>query len=365
MIISNDSNNPFLNTEKLKIGMISDLHIKTNKTNDFFPFYFKVLDEFYAECEKRQVDIVMLLGDIYHVKDKVDTRVFHSVFKYFESKMAKIPHVVVVGNHDTVTGSTGEKIHFLVYFNKHAMVVDQYAYFDIKKIRLHFLSYLPDNLVKDTIGEIEFKNIRKVRDKKHILFTHLALQNFMFDNGHEDIFSDLTTEDLIDYGFNRIYSGHYHGHQDNGDAVYVSSPYSTHFNEYGDHGFVFLDIDGSSYSHEFVRCKSAPSFVKIELLENNIDEVLKIKNSFVRVIVDRSKFSGLEFEKIKEELTSNNFDVDFISKVEEEESIFTVSKWDMVEFSNIDVVIKKYLESSSGMPCTVEEALEFIGVKLV
>ena len=342
----------------MKIGIISDLHIKLFKNNTvLYPFLFKALDYFYSLCEERKIDKIFILGDMFHIKNIISSSLLSDVIDYFRNKMKNTEHIVLVGNHDRINNEDT----FLKVFDNDCVIVKNYYSFKNKNSRFHFLGYAEDSLIKDILKKTVYE-----KNTEHFLFGHLALKGFSYDNGHEDISSDLSSEDFKNI-FKRIYSGHYHSYQTKGCVTYVSSPFQSKHGETGPNGFIFLDEKKGFDRYEFINNKYAPEFKTFEFNKNNLKKIINTENSFIRIILKENLKTDLRlFSKFKEKVLNKNYDVKFIYEKEDGFSdlkninIPVIKGWDSFIHSGADEIIIDFINNCEFNENKKKELLEFI-----
>lgn len=266
-----------------RVGMISDLHYKiSRKNNKFIRHVTDAVNLFVRECRNRQVDLVVLLGDIFDLKFIIDTVAQDTAIRDLRTITDEFPTVMIVGNHETVYRANNE-INILRMFSSDALIAHDYQNLTFGNTTLHFLPYFQDDIVLNKVP-IMRRALNKQKNNKHYLFTHLGLRGFDFVEGHEDVWSELSVND-IDVGFERIFTGHLHHHQTIGKTTVVSSPIESHFNEGGDHGFVFLDVIKNSF--KFVRNFNSPRFYEFDLTRDNLEKIGKLDHkAYLRIKVN-------------------------------------------------------------------------------
>lgn len=329
----------------MQIGIFSDLHIRLYRNNEtMYPFMIKTFDHFYQLCKQRKVKKVLILGDMFHIKNLISSTLLSKSLQYFREKMKEFEHIIIVGNHDRIN----KESHFLKIFKNDCHVIEDYEYFDFDGNRFHFLPYFSD----DELFE-KFKSFKKIKGKNY-LFTHLSINGFSYDNGHEDIFSSLSVTDLDKLKFNHIFSGHFHSFQTQRNITYVSSPLQIKHGEEGPNGFVFFDSKNPE-KYEFIKNKYSPKFISIDFTKENIKEIKKIKNSFIRILLPNKKLKvdSRVLNNFKNSLLEKNYDVKFITKddssIESLSNVLipSVTGWDSFIHSDSNELIQEFLNNNN------------------
>jgi hypothetical protein len=193
--------------------------------------------------------------------------------------------------------------------------------------------------------------------KKNYLLTHVGLRNFSVENGHEDVWSELSAE-IFEDKFYRVFSGHYHSHQTRGSVTYISSPFESHFNDPGPHGFLFYDTTTDGI--EFVQNELSPRFISVELTKQNLDFLKTIENSFIKLTISKHIDSQMLL-KYKNRLLVKNFDVqfDFNMSSNSIKEIAIAKDWDDFVHESPEELLKSYV-NNNNFGFESKELLEYI-----
>lgn len=340
----------------MKFACISDLHFKLYRgNNSFVPFVEKAVENFIDICDKRGVDCVLVGGDIFHAKSYVQTFALNRALGSLRKLTQKYETHMILGNHDIYVNQDSEKINLLKVFESDCTVYDDYHYVDFNdELRIHFLPYFPDEIVKEKIKNMVFRH-----GKKNILFTHLAVRGFSMTEFHENITSELDADYFKQYKFDAIISGHFHDHQVKGNIAYISSPLESHFGDEGKKGYLFFDSADPLGTLEFIENKFSPKFITMELNKENSGKILSLKDSFVRIKVKKHIEYSL-LHKLKKQLESKNHFVTFDFEVNDSiQSISVVDGWSDFIYEDTVKLIEKYVESINT-PFDKKKLLNFV-----
>jgi DNA repair exonuclease SbcCD nuclease subunit len=338
-----------------KIAFISDLHLKTHKSSEaFLPHIARTIDLFIEETEKRKIKTVFILGDVFHVKHTISTYTQNVAIDSLNKIFKKFNTYMIPGNHDILSkGDTS--INSLKIFKDSCHLFEDYTQVQIEGDTFHFIPYFQDSILLNKI-----KNVQ-LNFGKNFLCSHIGFRGFILDNNHEDIYSEIEVGD-IDRGFDRIFSGHYHSFQTRGKVTYISSPYESHFNDEGHHGFVFYD---TSTDHiEFFENHLSPRFVSTELNAQNLDYINTIENSFIKLII-KKHIDNQVLLKFKEKLLKKNFDVLFNFDLATTSSKIAIAKsWEEFVNEGPEEILTSYVNDNSSLPneFNKKELLEYIGI---
>lgn len=325
----------------MKIGLLADAHFKLYKgNNNFIPFIVKALENFERLCEEKEVDAAIFLGDIFHAKSYVQTFALDKAINSIRRITEKWPTYMVVGNHDMYINTENEKINLLKVFESDAAVFNDYGKLNIEKenVCLHFLPYNTDDVIKQKV-----KTIQLEKQSKNILFTHLAIKGFNLTENHEDIYSELTSED-INIGFDLIVSGHFHHHQRKGKIVYVSSPIESHFGDEGKHGYVFLDTNDLE-KIDYIKNDYSPKFRTYELNKENLPFIVETKDCFLRIKINKQIDYNV-LTKLKKKLDAQNYFVSFDYNINSNiQKIGVIDGWDSYIYEDTDKIVNNYIDA--------------------
>lgn len=320
----------------MKIGLISDLHIKLHKKNNrFLPHITRSLDLFREQCEERKIESVFILGDVFHTKDMIGIETQHHALQSLTKIMKRFNTYLIPGNHDILTRNS-TTINSVSIFRDTCHFIDDLKRFTLNKRDYYFLPFFQDEIVKEKLKTI-------ILERESYLLTHLGLRGFNLDNGHEDVFSDLAAED-INIGFKRIFSGHYHGYQTINNITYISSPFESHFGDHGQHGWCFYDDDADQL--EFYENELSPRFVHAELNKKSMDDILSLKNCFIKLKIKKN-IEQIVLLKLRDKLLQNNFDVQFEWNIVNNIQKIAIAKdWENYISEDVEDIIKSYVKEN-------------------
>lgn len=219
---------------------------------------------------KHKINHIYFLGDMFQIKTKVDSMDFIFIRNIIRSWKNKFKLYFLIGNHDMpLPDSTDGSI--MHAFDEYGRVVKDYEYFDLSDdLRLHFMSY-----IKNDNGKLP--NF-KIGNGKNVLFMHQDVTGFRMNNFHvSGLGLDITKFKQMD----KVFSGHYHLHQQKLNVVFIGAPFQTNFGERDTNkGFIVLDTNTLNWTfHEF---RGAPRFKYVDYPQINR---VNVNNCFVKVII--------------------------------------------------------------------------------
>lgn len=234
-----------------KIAFCSDLHV--NKELLRLTECLNFLDYLGNYCKENDIHYLVIGGDLFHTSNNIRNQMFIPFFnKLFDLKNQGIEIIIFPGNHDvqnTDNDCLAETFKSFAHFIKKSETIN------IDGIDYDFLAYT--------------QNPADIPNKGQVLFTHLEVNNYMF-NPYQKC-EDKTFTDASFDQYELVVSGHLHKMQEGRNIVFPGSPYSTRKGEEGNHFFAV--IDGTNY--ELVDYNEAPDYMTVtieEALQNpNID----------------------------------------------------------------------------------------------
>ena len=269
-----------------------------------------ILDELErAAAELKRVDgnLIVMAGDLFHVRGSIDPEVFNPVHeKILRLCDSGFQFVAIPGNHDlkdrdtTELGNAFQSLGAIEGFH----VVTKPTSYLIGDIELmpwcKSIALIP---WCKSIEEVrtKAKEILSSRDPEDLdpsstdLIIHTGINGVL--KGLPD--HGLNPDEIASWGFRRVFSGHYHNHKSFCDGKVVSIGATTHqtWSDIGTKaGFLIVYDDHFEY-----RASQAASFVEVTA-ETDPDEIpLIVDGNYVRV--HSMKLSDAEINKRRGELT--------------------------------------------------------------
>jgi len=353
-----------------KIYLLSDLHFGVrsnsiewldNQLNYFYNFYIP-----YLEKTKENNSVLFILGDFFDNRQSLDINVINKSIELINDLAKILPVIFLVGNHDIYKKNDTDinslivfkQIHNVIIFEKPIIVTN-----DRNKILL-----LP------WVGNVKKEELYAKHNKADYIFAHTDLMGFKLDNGL-NINNGADLKNAAEA--KRVFSGHIHKRQENGDCVYLGSPYSTKRSDIGNKkGFYIFKPNQNTY--EFIPNNFSPIFQKVLLetlleltleqtsyiLENNYTDII-VPNKYINLFNLTNFVSILEGCKYKKlEATGENSKLeDNLDNLEETniKDIITLLEFniDNLELQsemkeNLKVLNRKYYEKAT-LSCVTED----------
>lgn len=211
--------------------VFSDLHLhkfpyaNTTKTgeNELLISGLDILDQVYAYAKKNGIKHIIFLGDLFHIRLKVDSEVYCSLVweKFCDlCREEDAPELIIVpGNHDQISKTGKHKLLPFASIPKISVINDFY-----KKDNLIFCPHQYN--IEDLYTFLEANS-----DENSIVFLHQLLINSPLMNNA--IFRKNEAVDISRFKYNTIFSGHNHRPFTNAELKVYNLGSPMHY-DYGD-----------------------------------------------------------------------------------------------------------------------------------
>lgn len=326
----------------MNIGIIADFHFNAwRKSNSFFHHIENAIDFFIEECNKRNVEYIFVAGDTFHSKNEVAAEMLIRINSIIDKLRCDRKVFLITGNHDTFKKQETEKNLLDIYkYFENVYVINEYSNITFDNVTVHMLPH-KNNVIK------EIDKIKIVPENKNIFISHFGVNGFtMLQSELNDIksYEDSISPNLLKK-FDWVFLGHYHAYQTQYNITYVSSPFqSRHGDEFGKHGFVFVDTDKIKY--DFVENVYSPQYETMVLNKKTIKDILKKENKFLRLIIQ--EFINRDIlHKIFQHLKSKNNMIKICSdftKTLTIDKLATVDGWEEIVYETPEDIITGFVK---------------------
>ncbi len=338
-----------------KVALITDSHFGARKgsqvLHDYFERFYK--ETFFPELDKRGIDTVLHLGDVFDVRKGID---------YWSLDWAKrvvfdplrernIETHIIVGNHDIFYKQSlrinAPTLNLTEYTNIVTYSDPQTA--KVKGTEIFMIPWVCED------NADEFVKQRDLSKAKYAM-GHLEIAGFYANSTYQ-------VQHGLDMGifsqFDKVFSGHYHKKSTSGNVTYLGNPYQMYWNDEGDtRGFHIFDLDTGEL--EFIKNPNH-LFNKIYYKEGKLLKPTKYRDTYIKVIVEEKstpqklaafvdKLYKIGVHDIK---VIENFDlsVDDDVEIESEDTLTTLTKYvnamddDINKESVINIFKSLYVEA--------------------
>jgi DNA repair exonuclease SbcCD nuclease subunit len=271
----------------MKLLITADVHVhKHKKSDDRLQNCLQVLTWIFEQAQARGVNAVVVAGDLFHERQKLDVETYQLAFKIFQKYCGEqgMKAYLLMGNHDMYHKSQWD-ISSIVPLGAipNVTVVNEPCTLNIGKHPISFLPY-----TENPIGDL-----RELSNKSdyQILFGHLAVDGAILNSISHSI-ADVPVEhdgDMVKLGvdlfkgWDQVFLGHYHCEQRlNPHVEYVGSPLQLSFGEaFTQKHVVVYDLE--THEKEYVVNDFSPKHLIVK--EKDLDKHV-LKGNFVRLMVN-------------------------------------------------------------------------------
>lgn len=300
-----------------KIFVVGDLHLGIyNNTlawrDNQFAYLKELLNIVRENGFNPHTDILVFLGDVFTVRESLNIMIANYALDLFK-ELAKIfvkGIYIIAGNHDTYYKDHNDinslKIIDNIADNIHVYNEPQPALIN-GNINCLFLPWVAD---AKKIGIVVDKYMdTPAHGENTYLFAHLEINGMRYDNGMR-ITEGISKDHLK--AFKRVYSGHIHKHQSEGNILYTGAPYQMDRGDIGNQkGIYMLDVNGidNSFDETFIPNTLSPIFNRhdmYDILSWDIDKISGLlHNNYIDLNTDRNLASKMNFIAFTDMLKDN------------------------------------------------------------
>jgi DNA repair exonuclease SbcCD nuclease subunit len=281
-----------------RVLIVSDLHFGIpQKLNDIL-WAVKTAREYAA---KNNIEKVFVLGDVFHDRVQYNIEVMNAAYQFFdETRKMGQEWVAFPGNHDMPLRNSWH-INALKPLDKVLTVVNEIKLAKVYDQRFWIVPFIH-------YESIYMKVLRKIEEQYEdgdVLLTHVGVNNATLNECF--LIKNWSVVDFTDSKFDRVFTGHFHCHQNVGKNVwYPGSPIPFRFDEgMVPHGFIdfntvtkevtFVEI----FDLNLVEGKRPPDYVTIT--DDMVEEYKCFAGDNVRVQLNRD-YSKDELMRMRESL---------------------------------------------------------------
>jgi len=319
----------------MKLCLSSDLHFgnkgnSTQHNEDLLEFIVFMI----AYCKKNKITQLVLLGDYFHQRDKLDVNSINYAIagiNILNDHFGKFK--MIKGNHDLYFKDSRD-VCSLEMFRDKIELIDNYLIQD----NLMFVSWVNSEEEYDNIINISKKN--KIR----FMFGHYEFAAFKMNDNYEMQHGQSHKE--LKH-IEKVFTGHYHMRQQKDNIEYIGSPFPFDFNDANDTNRGFTVLDTETGETDFLK------YDKISIVSVTHEEFLNTewkntKNTSIRVIIDEV-IDDETTEKIKQKLESGEFRcTKVVYKTTREENAL-LEETEINEIMTIDEMVVSHLTNMSNI----------------
>lgn len=224
----------------MQIALISDTHFGARSDSIAYDRFFEKFytEVFFPELEKREIDTIIHLGDVFDRRKYINYVTLRSCKRYFfdELESRGITAHILTGNHDTTYKNSNEinspDILLMGYSN-----ITTYAKPEV--VRIGGIDIL---MMPWICAATHDESIRMIKDGvASVCFGHFEFSGFAMYRGQV---SEGGMDPAMFDDYKLVCSGHYHHKSSNKNVVYLGNPYEFTWQDHGDQrGFHILDTN--------------------------------------------------------------------------------------------------------------------------
>lgn len=336
-----------METQKMKIAIITDLHFGARNDNQAFldfqeKFYTNV---FFPALKEKGITTVLNLGDTWDRRKYINFNTLKTVKKFFFDALAEnnITMHMLAGNHDTYYKNTNDvnSPDLLLNEYKNVHIIDKPQLITIDGTDIAMMPWICAENYSESMNLIE-------STAAPLCMGHFEIDGFTM---HRGMTSHGGLDPKVFKRFDMVFTGHYHHRNNNGHIYYLGNPYELTWNDYNDaRGFHFFDT--TTRELQFV-VNPYTMFHRIEYNDenNNYDnfDFQSCKEKYVKIVVSK-KSDFYKFDTFMNKLyNSDPYDVKIIEDFSEfkdgeldesidlEDTMDVLSNYiDNVETTNVD-----------------------------
>jgi exonuclease SbcD len=263
----------------MRVLLYSDLHahpwkqyatILPDGMNSRLQDGINCLKQIIAFATTQNIDAVLFGGDLFHTRGRLSVQAFNAVFEAMAGFPRAVPQLLIHGNHDQADKEGAVySIHTLRTLTN---VVDKAGWVELETKNGETLAVMAvpytenvahlRELVREPLPPMAGRNKGLI---PRILLGHLGVQgakigaDFVYSNQHDAVIDDLNIT-----GFDAVFLGHFHQHQQLAPNVwYIGAPMHHNWGDRHDpnRGFLIYDTRTRQVERGFLM---APQFCEME-----------------------------------------------------------------------------------------------------
>jgi DNA repair exonuclease SbcCD nuclease subunit len=267
----------------MKLIITADIHIGVpGKLEDIM----WALERVRQHCIVNEIKHWINLGDLFHDREVINIRDLYTINKFFEQlKKDGITFYTFPGNHDMFLRNSWD-INSIAPLGNVIKSYDKISQLKLGGIRFWILPFIHyETKYMEALAKLE-----KVHKPGDVLLTHIGVKSSILNSCF--LLKSWSLVNFEQSAFDRVYTGHYHIHQQVGHNVWYPGDLIPFKQDEGDvdHGFFVFDTD--TRTHEFVSIwagadledKATPP--QFRTIDDSILLLLRpedVKNNIVRI----------------------------------------------------------------------------------
>lgn len=215
------------------LAILGDCHIGARNNSLIFDSQAKQFfsEVFFPTLKARGCRSIIQVGDLFDNRKSMNLGILGEANEYLFKPLQDFETAFIIGNHDSYFKNS-------LAINSQRLFLDEQPEWEFIDEPTSFFGadmvpWICDANYQDTMQLIE-------NSKAEYCFGHLELAGFK-NNSH--VMKDGMSPDIFKR-YKRVFTGHYHGKQVQGNILYVGTPYELTWSDFGEEkGFHILDVD--------------------------------------------------------------------------------------------------------------------------
>ena len=297
----------------MKIALLNDTHFGVRNDSEAFRNYqLDFFDnQFFPYMQENNIKNLIHLGDV------VDRRKFinHQTASVFRKRFfdrlyeEQIDTHIIIGNHDTYFKNTNEVNAIENLYTTFDKRNEPFIYTNSQEVEFDGCKMLFVPWICDDNYEHSMNMLRT--STAEIVMGHLEIKGVEMQNG---VINEHGNEKSDFKRFERVISGHFHKHSDDGQIFYCGAQYEMTWSDYKDpKGFHIFDTE----TRELTRIKN-PYTIHKKLIYNDKDkdyttmDLSEYNNHFIKLIVlnkTNEEMFDRFVERLYNEITAHDLNI--------------------------------------------------------
>ena len=314
----------------MKIAILNDTHFGVRNDSEAFRDYqLKFFDNiFFPYLKEHNIKTLVHLGDVVDRRKFINFETATTFKRYFWDKLwqDKIDTHIIIGNHDTYFKNTNavnaiENLYTSFDGKNEPWIYTRPKIVTFDDMDILFMPWICDDTKEESMHLLNTAPVE-------IVMGHLEVKGVEMQNG---LINEFGNEKSDFKRFERVISGHFHKHTDDGQIYYCGSQYEMTWADYKDpKGFNIFDTE----TRELTRIKN-PLTIHKKLIYNDKEkdytnfDLTPYENHFVKLIV-LNKTKEYVFDKLVERLY-NEINVYDLTIIEDYSDIKASVREDILE----------------------------------
>ena len=314
----------------MKIAILNDTHFGVRNDSEAFRNYqLRFYNEiFFPYLEKHNIKTLIHLGDVVDRRKFINFQTASIFRKQFFDRLwkQKIDTHIIIGNHDTYFKNTNEVNAIDNLYTSFDGINEPFIYTRPKVVEFDgvpilFMPWICDDTREESIHMLNTA-------KADLCFGHLEIKGIEMQNGVINEHGN----DKADFNrFERVVSGHFHKHTDDGQIFYCGAQYEMTWSDYQDpKGFHIFDTETREIERIWNPLTIHKKIIYNDKIKdyNNLD-LKPYHNHFIKLIV-LNKTDDEQFDKFVERLY-NEITVHDLNIIEDYSDIKASVRDDVIE----------------------------------